>query len=118
MYQITGKLHLVREEQKVSDKFRKREFVLVTEGTYPQYLSFQLTQDNCALLDNYKSGDTVKVNFNLRGREWKAPTGEIKFFNTLEAWRLESEGSGSSAQPEASYQDFSQQGGAADDLPF
>src|SRR5689334_18840311 len=89
MYQITGKLHLIRPEQVISDKFRKREFVLITEGNYPQYLSFQLTQTNCEQLDNYKTGDAVKVNFDVRGREWKSPSGEIKYFNSLEAWRLE-----------------------------
>ena len=118
MYQITGKIHLVRPEQVVSDKFRKREFVLVTGGTYPQYLSFQMTQNNCAQLDGVSTGDMIKVNFDVRGREWKAPTGEIKYFNSLEAWKLEREGSGSAPQPEDSYQDLTAGSAPTDDLPF
>src|SRR6186713_1566337 len=106
MYQISGKIHLIRPEQVVSEKFRKREFVLVTGGTYPQYLSFQLTQNNCAQLDAVANGDMVKVNFDVKGREWKAPTGEIKYFNSLEAWRLERESSGASGQPAESFQDL------------
>jgi len=118
MYQISGKIHLIRPEQVVSDKFRKREFVLVTGGTYPQYLSFQLTQNNCAQLDAVANGDMVKVNFDVRGREWKAPTGEIKYFNSLEAWRLERESSGASGQPAESFQDLSAGSAPTDDLPF
>ena len=119
MYQITGKIHLIRPEQVVSDKFRKREFVLVTTDKYPQYLSFQLTQNNCEQLNNYSTGDTIKVNFDVRGREWKAPTGEIKYFNSLEAWRLEREGSeSSSSQPQETFQDISSGSEPADDLPF
>jgi hypothetical protein len=32
---------------------------------------------------------SVEVSFNLRGREWTSPTGDVKYFNTLEAWRIE-----------------------------
>src|SRR6188508_2511491 len=56
MYQISGKIHVIRAEQVVSDKFKKREFVLVTGGNYPQYLSFQLTQNNCSQLDSVSTG--------------------------------------------------------------
>ena len=118
MYQVTGKIHLVRPEQVVSDKFKKREFVLVTAGNYPQYLSFQMTQNNCAQLDQVSSGDLVKVNFDLRGREWKAPTGEIKYFNSLEAWKLEREGAAAQAVPEESFQTFTADENPTDDLPF
>ena len=88
--EATGTFHMKQETQKVSDKFKKREFVLKTEGStpYPQFVSFQVTQDKCGLLDSYNEGDEIKVHFNLRGREWNGPQG-IKYFNTLEAWRIE-----------------------------
>ena len=117
MYQITGKIHLIRAEQVVSEKFRKREFVLATSGNYPQYISFQMTQNNCAQLDSVANGDTVKVNFDVRGREWKAPTGEIKYFNSLEAGRLEKEGAAMS-QPVDSFQELNTGPMPTDDLPF
>ena len=89
--ETTGTIKVIQETQVVSDKFRKREFVLTTEGTtpYPQHVSFQVTQDKCDLLDTYQVGQSVKVQFNLRGREWNGPQG-VKYFNTLEAWKLES----------------------------
>ena len=33
---------------------------------------------------------SVKVNINLRGREWENPqTKEIKYFNSIQGWRIE-----------------------------
>lgn len=88
------------DTQRVSDRFQKRDFVLTTEANtpYPQYVSFQITQDKCALLDQYNEGDELRVQFNLRGREWNGPQG-IKYFNTLEAWRLEKMQAGSNQNP-------------------
>lgn len=88
--ETTGILKLKNDTQKVSDKFSKREFVLTTDAStpYPQHVSFQLTQDKCSILDTLKEGEEVKVLFNLRGREWNGPDG-VKYFNTLEAWRVE-----------------------------
>ncbi len=91
MFSINGKLVVKNDVQKVTETFRKREFVISDEGSqYPQEISFQLAQDKCDLIDPFQIGDEVKVNFNIRGRRWENPTNkEIKFFNTLDAWRLE-----------------------------
>ena len=91
--ETTGFLHVKNQTQQVSDKFAKREFVLKTEASsqYPQFVTMQLTQDKCDVLDKYQVGQELKVSFNLRGREWNGPDG-IKYFNTLEAWRIESVG--------------------------
>ncbi|MEO0310878.1 MAG: hypothetical protein RIQ89_535 [Bacteroidota bacterium] len=122
---ITGKIKQVFETQVVSDRFKKRDFVVteVSNAQYPQHISFQLTQDKCDLLNSYRDGDDVKVHFNLRGREWKSPQGEIKYFNTLEAWKLEKIGSGASNtnyEQEAASMDTFNSGPseASDDLPF
>jgi hypothetical protein len=87
---VTGQLKVKNDTQKVSDKFQKRDFVLATDLStpYPQFVTFQVTQDKCAVLDGYNVGDEIKVHFNLRGREWNGADG-IKYFNTLEAWRIE-----------------------------
>ncbi len=101
---VTGTLKVKGETTKVSDKFTKREFVITDNSSqYPQHISFQLTQDKCSLLDQYQLGSEIKVHFNLRGREWTSPTGELKHFNSLEAWRLESgSNAGSSVNSNAS----------------
>src|SRR3954465_151832 len=119
---ITGILKLKTEAQQVSDKFRKREFVLTDNSSqYPQHISFQLTQDRCGLLDQYNVGDEIKVHFNLRGREWTNPQGEVKFFNSLEAWKLDGKaagGSGASNNHEHAAESFAPSASPADDLPF
>ena len=117
---ITGILKVKGEAVQVSEKFRKREFVLTDNSSqYPQHISFQLTQDKCGLIDQYAVGSEIKVHFNLRGREWTSPKNEVKYFNTLEAWRIE----GSTANNNSS----SDMSGVAetftatsqeDDLPF
>lgn len=97
--EVIGTLKTKFDTQKVSDRFQKREFVLTTEANtpYPQHVSFQVTQDKCSMLDQYNDGEELKVQFNLRGREWNGPQG-IKYFNTLEAWRIERTGSASAQQ--------------------
>ena len=88
-YLVTGLVHKVGEVVNVSDSFKKRQLVIVTEDRYPQYLNTQLVQDKVNLLDNLKKGDKVELNINLRGREWPDPkTGENKYFNTLDVWTL------------------------------
>ncbi|GAB2466096.1 hypothetical protein GCM10011375_33320 [Hymenobacter qilianensis] len=88
-YDATGRLHEIFDEQQVSEKFRKREFVLeVQEGQYPEHIKFQLVQDKTALIDPFKIGDEVKVTFNLRGRGFNK-NGQMLYFTNLEAWRIE-----------------------------
>jgi hypothetical protein len=97
--EVIGTLKAKFETQKVSDRFQKREFVLTTEANtpYPQHVSFQVTQDKCSMLDSFGDGEEIKVQFNLRGREWNGPQG-IKYFNTLEAWRIERAQGGGNSQ--------------------
>ena len=93
-FDIQGKLYEVFEEQQISDKFRKREFVLeIPDGSYTQYVKFQLTQDKCSLLDAYKNGDEVKVTFNLTGKPF-TKNGQTMYFTNLQAWRMEPASSG------------------------
>ena len=88
-YDVTGRLHEIFDEQQVSEKFRKREFVLeVQDGQYPQQIKFQLTQDKTSVIDPYKTGDEVKVTFDLRGRGFNK-NGQMLYFTNLEAWRVE-----------------------------
>lgn len=98
MLTYTGELKVKNDTVSVSEKFKKREFVLTDiSQQYPQTIMFQLTQDRCSLLDNAKVGDEITVHFSLRGREWKNPSGEIKYFNTLDVFRIEGIKAGSSA---------------------
>ncbi len=88
---IIGKLHAIFETKQITERFQKREFVVETgdNPTYPQMILFQLTGDRCTNIDSCQLGDNVKVEFSVRGREWKSPGGEIKYFNSLDAWTVE-----------------------------
>ncbi len=89
--QVQGKIHATFEAEQVTPRFRKREFVLELDGAsrYPQLVMFQLTGDRCEALDGYSTGEEVKVEFSLRGREWTSPKGEIRYFNSLETWSID-----------------------------
>ena len=88
--EITGILHAKFDTVQVTASFSKRDFVLKLEENpqYPQFVTFQLTQEKCSMLDSFPVGNRVKVAFNLRGKEYKTPQGEIKYFNTLDAWSV------------------------------
>jgi hypothetical protein len=89
-FDAVGRLHLAYDTKQVSERFTKREFVVeIADGKYPQFVLFQLTGDRCSQLDDHKVGDSVQVTFNVRGREWRNPQGETKYFNSLDVWKLE-----------------------------
>jgi len=110
-YDATGRLHEIFDEQQVSEKFRKREFVLeVVDGQYPEHIKFQTVQDKTSLIDPFKVGDEVKISFNLRGRGFNK-NGQMLYFTNLEAWRIEPASGG--AAPAAGGGGYSQQAAPA-----
>ena len=119
MLTYTGILKVKNPEVKVSEKFKKREFVLTDNAqSYPQTILFQLTQDRCSLIESANVGDEVTVHFLLKGREWKNPQGEIKFFNSLDVFRVEVSGKSSASSQEPSFNNESLVPTPDDDLPF
>ena len=91
-FEAEGKLYKKMDIQQVTDTFKKREFVVeMVDGAYTQLVKFQMVQNNCEKLDGFNEGDDVKVTFNLRGREWTSPQGEVKYFSTLDAWKIDSQ---------------------------
>ncbi|MFT4567111.1 MAG: hypothetical protein ACI9FN_002075 [Saprospiraceae bacterium] len=88
--EVQGKVKLVGEVQTFgSNGFRKRELVVTTDEQYPQHIMIEFVQDKTALLDSFPVGSDVKVSINLRGREWTNPQGEVKYFNSIQGWRIE-----------------------------
>lgn len=113
---LSGKVIVVFETKQISDRFSKREFVVRTDpdGKYPQEIMLQITNDKVSQLDTVNVGDSVTCDVNIRGREWKSPAGEVKYFTTLEAWRVEVTGAagvgrGGKVDP---------YGNVEDDIPF
>jgi len=118
-YEVEGRIRKLEDTQQVTERFRKREFVLELDDNpqYPQFVLFQLTGNRCEALDGFEAGQEVRVEFSLRGREWKSPRGEIKYFNSLDVWKLEAKGSGAEREiPDFGGDDPPPPGD--DDLPF
>ena len=93
---VRGRILEIADTQKISDRFQKREFVIeyADNPQYPEFVQFEMIQDKCNLLDSYKVGDEIEVYFNLKGRKWTNPQGQVKYFNSLQAWKLENAGQG------------------------
>ncbi len=89
--EVQGKIKVIGETQTFGDNgFRKREVVVTTEEQYPQSIMVEFVQDKTDLLNSYAVGQNVKISINLRGREWTNPQGEVKYFNSIQGWRIES----------------------------
>jgi hypothetical protein len=113
---IEGTLHKKFDSQTFGSGFTKREFVLETEEQYPQKIKFELIKDGCTKLDEHNEGDKLKVHFNVRGREWTSPQDEVKYFVSLNAWRIEKMGGATNDQPID--KEPANSGAIDDDLPF
>jgi hypothetical protein len=122
---IQAKLIEKFQTQRVSDTFQKREFVVefAENPQYPEFIKFELIQANCEQLEKFNIGEELNISFNLKGRKWTDKNGQVVYFNSLQAWRLEKAGSGSAAPttPSASGESKDWQPdsfSADDDLPF
>ncbi|MBT4520064.1 MAG: DUF3127 domain-containing protein [Halieaceae bacterium] len=121
-YEIQGTIHSIGETTEYGNNgFTKREFVIKVTGeeensAYPNHVALELTRDKCPLMDSYSPGDEIKAHFNLSGRLWSGGGKPEKCFTSLQAWRVESVGSGSGFSPGDDYtppvpEDF-------EDIPF
>ena len=99
--EIQGRIKVIFATETVGQNgFQKRDLVITTDGQYPQDIIIQFAQGNCALLDNLQVGQMVKIQFNLQGREWTNPQGEVKYFNTVLGWKIELIQTTNVAQPQ------------------
>ena len=95
MYELEGKVKEVFEEKTFGSGFRKKEFVVTTEGKYPQDIKFECVQDKIDQLEGVSAEDTVSVKFDIRGREWKG-----NYFVNLSAWQVNrNDSAGDGADP-------------------
>ena len=84
-FQVIGKIVKIYDAEQRSEKFSSRDFVIeIPDGEYPQLAKFQLAQARCTLIDSYQVGQTVSVEFDIRGREWQG-----KYFTNLNAWKIQ-----------------------------
>jgi len=90
-FQLNGTITEIHDEKVISEKFKKREFVLehAPNPEYPDFLKIEVVQNKTDLLDKYKVGDEVTVDINLKGKKWEKGK-ESGYFNSIQAWRIQS----------------------------
>lgn len=124
-FEITGKVIDIAPVNQVSDKFRKREFVIERKETggaavFIDYIKFQLVQDKCDLINESFMNEEIKIWFNLKGNKWERD-GKVNYFTNLDAWKIEkvsSQGREQSSQPRTTLEDIPTENDELSDLPF
>lgn len=124
-FEITGKIIDILPVNQVSDKFRKREFVIEKKesggaAVFTDYIKFQLIQDKCDLINESFLNEDVKIWFNLKGNKWERD-GKINYFTNLDAWKIEKTSGTSGSQdsaPRPTLEDTPTEIDELSDLPF
>lgn len=124
-FEITGKVIDISPVNQVSDKFKKREFVIEKKETggaavFIDYIKFQLIQDKCDLINESYLNEDVKIWFNLKGNKWERD-GKINYFTNLDAWKIEkaSQGGNQGASSHTvTLEDIPPENDELSDLPF
>ncbi len=78
-YYAEGAIQEVSPTQEYTN-FKKREFVLKTEGKYPESIKFEFRNELVDVLDNFLEGEMVTVAFIMRGNFFNN-----RYFVNLEA---------------------------------
>lgn len=93
---ITGKIKHISAVKIISGRLKKQEFVVdYIDNSIIQPIVITITDiggvnghyEKIKMLNNFKVGDEVVVDFNILGREWNGPQG-TKYFNSFDAWRV------------------------------
>ena len=124
-FEISGKVIDISPVNQVSDKFKKREFVIEKKETggaavFIDYIKFQLIQDKCDLINESFLNEEIKIWFNLKGNKWERD-GKINYFTNLDAWKIEKISSAErdhNAPPRSTLEDIPPENDELSDLPF
>ena len=113
---IQGKLIEIFDTVQITETFKKREFIIQDNKNpeYPEFIKIELIQDKVDLLDTLNIGDEINVLINIKGRKWEDKEGKIKYFNSIQVWKIETENA--DINQERAEDDINQD--SEEDLPF
>lgn len=100
--EITGKIIVALPEQsgvsKAGNTWKKKEYVLETQETYPKKVHFDLFGDKA---DKYPLtvGQTVKLSFDIESREYNG-----RWFTSIRGWQAETVDNAAPSAPANNYQ--------------
>ena len=124
-FEISGKVIDISPVNQVSDKFKKREFVIEKKETggaavFIDYIKFQLVQDKCDLINESFLNEEIKIWFNLKGNKWERD-GKVNYFTNLDAWKVEklsTQGRDQNTSSHTTLEDIPPEIDELSDLPF
>lgn len=93
--EIKGKIIVALPEQtgvsKAGNSWKKREYVLETQETYPKKIHFDLFGERA---DQYplSVGETVTLSFDIESREYNG-----RWFTSIRGWKVDKDGAASPA---------------------
>jgi hypothetical protein len=124
-FEIIGRIIDILPVNQVSDKFRKREFIIEKKESggsvvFVDYIKFQLVQDKCDLINESFLNEDVKIWFNLKGNRWERD-GKVNYFTNLDAWKIEkmtSQGRDQNVPSNHALEDLPPDNEELSDLPF
>lgn len=99
--QVQGTIYKIGETETFPSGFTKRLLVVESEGEYPQKIPMEFVKEKTSILDNYKVGDKVTVDINLRGNEYQE-----KFYLSAQGWKIEKSEGSTPAEPTKSANDY------------
>lgn len=117
-YTFEGTVKVLGSVQEFDSGFKKREIIVSSlDEKYPQDIKFEFFKDSLEKLEPIKSGDLVKLSFNLRGNEYNG-----KYFTNLVGFHIAKIKQGTKTETTESLPPVSSQvmspADAEDDLPF
>ncbi|MBN9382684.1 MAG: DUF3127 domain-containing protein [Chitinophagaceae bacterium] len=115
--QLTAKLIQLLPLQTGTGKngqWKKQEFIVETEGTYPKKICISLWGDKIDE-SQLKIGNDLKIDFDIESREYNG-----RWYTDVKAWKVESAGTGSQTPSVGSGagKATTLPGNDQDDLPF
>ena len=73
--------------------FRKQEVVVETgDGKWANPIAVEFTKDHIEKSQTLKKGDRVTIEARVNGREWQGRDGVTKWFTSISAYKLDTEG--------------------------
>lgn len=89
MYEFKGIVKKILDVKVFDSGFQIQTVVVEDpDSKYPQPIPFDVKGDKVSIVANLKEGDSITVSFDLNGREWTSPQGDVKYFCGLNAWRI------------------------------
>ena len=117
MYELTGRIRRIGEQQSFASGFTKREVVVEQPGGErgPVPVPIVFKNDEVSLVDTLAVGAEIKVGFTVEGREWQDPkTERLRCFCDLTAHKVEV----TAVAPTAEELEGTVDGAADGEMPF